>query len=86
MTKTPSKNKYTSKGERPNVSKKVLNSVNSGISELQTRINKLKGWTKSQNPCITIMNPDTNQTNKKMIRVRSNDYYGDPRSIKPFTF
>ena len=30
---------------------------------------------------ITISNPDAKATNKKKIRVRANDVYGDPKAF-----
>lgn len=35
-------------------------------------------WKKGQNPYVSVPNPDVEQRNKRMIRVRINDWWGDP--------
>ena len=35
-----------------------------------------------QNPWLTIENPSKEQTNRKFIRVRANDYWGNPKPPK----
>jgi hypothetical protein len=77
MSKT--KTSYTSKGERHNVSRSLCNAIKRDRSELEKIIFKQKAWLKSQNPWITIDNPNTNETNKRKIRVRANQLWGDPK-------
>jgi len=39
----------------------------------------MKAWRRLENPWITIPNPNTKETNKRHIRVRTNDLFGDPK-------
>lgn len=66
---------YTSKGERPNVSRVTVNAVRNSHSELRTLGHILKAYDKGQNPWITVPNPNTSERNKKFIRVRTNDWF-----------
>lgn len=74
-TKRP---QYTSKGERPNVSRNIINGIKADLSAGDKMISIQKAWLKNQNPWITIDNPDTSQTNKLRITVRTNAYWGHP--------
>ena len=44
--------------------------------EAQKLLNKTRAWAKGQNPWVTI---ETNQSNKKFVRVKANSLWGDPR-------
>lgn len=70
---------YTSKGQRPNVAKDVLKLVNRGMNLFDRELQKLAAWRKGSNPWMTIRNPNTNETNKRYIKVRSNHLIGDPK-------
>lgn len=68
-----------SKGERRNVSRKNKKLVRRGTTEIEKLTNKTNSWLKGQNPWISINNPNPNETNKKKIRVRANEYWGNPK-------
>lgn len=70
---------YTSKGERSNVSKKITNAVrrDKKADLVSYRKNLVEEWSKGKNPWVTIDNPNTNETNKRRIRVRADDLWGD---------
>lgn len=65
--------KYTSKGQRPNVNKKILNSVK---AESDKMMNAMHSWKTGHNPWVTVANPDVKETAKKNIRVRAHDHWG----------
>lgn len=44
-------------------------------------MNKIEAWRLMKNPWITIPNP-SGATNKKFIKVKANDIWGDPRKPK----
>jgi hypothetical protein len=75
------KTKYTSKGERKNVSPAVTKAVKRDRTYLDKMVQKQKAWAKGQNPWITVPNINTAQTNKKMVRVRANSEWGDPKDF-----
>jgi len=66
---------YVSKGERKNVQRSTINAVRNSHSEFRKLGNILKAYDKGQNPWITVVNPNSMQTNKKFIRVRTNDWF-----------
>jgi hypothetical protein len=69
---------YTSKGERRSISKKICNAVKRERSIIEYWTFKQAAWLKNQNPWLSVDNPNTNETNKRKIRVRANNYWGDP--------
>jgi hypothetical protein len=81
MGKKKHRKAYTSKGQRPNISAKVLKLVENSMSELDKALIKVRSWKKGQNLWITIMNP-SGQTNKRFIKVKSNSLWGDPNKRK----
>lgn len=72
------KTNNTSNGERPNVNRKLLNSIRRERTGADDMLNKQKAWLSGSNPWLTIENPNKEQTNKKFIRVRMNDMNGGP--------
>lgn len=52
------------------------------MSEAQKISNQLDAWRKKQNPWITVENTNKGETNKKFIKVRANDYWGNPEPKK----
>ena len=68
-----------SKGERPNVNKKVCNAMRSDTSQLQRIINQRAAWLKGKNVVVTVPNPDTKETNKRFIKVNAKDLWGSPK-------
>ena len=90
MGKKKFRKTYVSKGQRVNVDHSLLKSVRRARTTLDIHKNKITSWSKGQNPWLSVPNPNcdgTVNTNKRNIRIRANDYWGDPRaawSIKPF--
>jgi 2'-5' RNA ligase len=65
----------TSKGQRRSIVAGVKE-VRAERSPFEVAMNKLKAWKKGQNPWITVEGP---QTNKRFVKVRANNLYGDPK-------
>jgi hypothetical protein len=64
---------YTSKGER-------ISSVKTRLTDPATKSKNIQtAYWKGQNPWVTIDNPSREQTNKRKIRVRSNELWGNPK-------
>jgi hypothetical protein len=62
---------YTSKGERPNVNKKITNAVRSEYMASQNRwLNQQRALEQGKDVVITIANPNKTETNKPFIRQR----------------
>ncbi len=78
MGKKRSRSTYTSKGQRPNVSSSLLKLVSRSRDFFEKEFNKIDAWKKGKNPWITIENVG-GETNKKYIKVRANDYFGNPK-------
>jgi hypothetical protein len=77
MGKKKSRTSQTSKGERNNVSKKVVNSMRrdylaNGIARIN---NQIKAMKKGKRVMVTIENPNKNETNKRFIRVPGNEVW-----------
>tara|TARA_Y100000385_G_scaffold135594_1_gene140846 strand:+ start:16101 stop:16367 length:267 start_codon:yes stop_codon:yes gene_type:complete len=71
---------YTSKGERPNVTRSVLNALRREyIQSDMRRNNQAIAWRKGKNVVLTIPNPDKKNTKERMIRVPAIDVWGFPR-------
>ena len=64
---------YTSKGERRNVvnGKRKSNDV----SYLDAVSNKMEAFKKGKLVWLTVPNPNTNETNKKFIRVKASEVW-----------
>ena len=43
---------------------------------------KLDAWLDKKNPWLTVENPNKNETNKRFIKVRANEYLGNPEPKK----
>lgn len=71
---------YTSKGERDSVARKWVKigqkQYTGSVAELN---NKIKAHNKLKNVMLTIPNPNTNETNKRFIKVNSKEYWGSPK-------
>ena len=80
MAKKTKRAKYTSKGERSNVARDVLNAVRRERSPVDIMLNKLKAWSRGKRVMVTVPNPNPHETNKKFIRVESND----PKAFGPY--
>lgn len=79
MGKKRSRPKYTSKGQRSNVAKDTLKMVATGMESIDKGLNIIRAWKKGQNPWITVENTG-GQTNKRFIKVKANDLYGNPKN------
>ena len=78
MGKKKSRATETSKGERRSVSKSVTKAVRRDYIEFKhiERIrNQLDAFNKGKNVMVTIPNPNTNETNKRFIRVSAKDVW-----------
>lgn len=71
--------KTESAGIHSNVSKKTLKAIKKERLPLEKMMNIQQAWLKGQNPWMTIVNPNKNETNKPFIRVKSNDLMGNPK-------
>lgn len=68
-----------SNGERYSIHPSIPNAVRRERSVVERWRIKQKAWLKGHNPWITIDNPNTNETNKRKIRVRALTEWGDPK-------
>jgi hypothetical protein len=72
--------KYTSKGERRPTDRAIRNALRREKSAIDVILDKQEAWLKGKNPWITIDNPNDKETNKRKIRARANDVWGDYRA------
>ena len=79
MGKKSSGNTYQSKGERPNVKRNILNAVRRDVTPSQKMEHIMTAYLKGRNPWLTVPNSNTNETNKRFIRVKSEDLWGNPK-------
>jgi hypothetical protein len=82
MAKKTSRKKYTSKGIHSNVKSSTIRLLRADRDPLVKLENISRAWKKLMNPWITIENPDKSATNRRFIRVRTNDYWGNPKFVK----
>jgi hypothetical protein len=75
MAKNKSKDKQTSAGERPNVNKKILNLVRKDKTFLVKTLAKQNAFKSGKKVVLTIPNPNTNETNKRFIRIDAKDVW-----------
>lgn len=68
---------YVSKGERPNVNKKIRNAVRDQLmsDEAATALRKITAFRAGKKVMVTIPNPNPNETNKRFIRVPASDVW-----------
>ena len=69
---------YVSKGERRSMSRSLSKAVKRERTIIDYWTFKQAAWLKNQNPWLSVDNPNSNETNKRKIRVRANSYWGDP--------
>ncbi len=62
-----------SKGERPNVNRKILNLMRREKDGMVTLKNKQDAFQKGKRVMVTIANPNKNETNKPFIRVTAQE-------------
>jgi hypothetical protein len=70
---------FISQGERPNVKRNLLKAVRRDVTPSQKMDHIMSAYLKGHNPWLTIPNSNTNETNKKFIRVKSEDLWGNPK-------
>ena len=77
MGKKKSRATQTSKGERCNVSKSTIKAVRRNYmnNDLARMRNQFDAFNKGKNVMVTIPNPNTNETNKRFIRVSAKDIW-----------
>lgn len=75
MGKKKIRSAATSKGERRNCVAGVKE-VRRDRSPLEKAANILKAWRAGKNPWVTVPGPSSN---KRFIRVRANEHYGNPK-------
>ena len=71
---------YTSKGERPNVSRRWLKLTRKDNDN--KTYNQWDAFQKGKNVVLTIKNPNKNETNKPFIRVPAKEQW---RIMRPFS-
>ena len=70
---------FISQSERPNVKRNLLKAVRRDVTPSQKMDHIMSAYLKGRNPWLTIPNSNTNETNKKFIRVKSEDLWGNPK-------
>jgi hypothetical protein len=79
MGKKKHRKSLTSKGSHSTVRRSLVRDTNAERSVLDTRFHKIAAWREGKNPWLTIENPDKSATNRRFIRVRAEEYLGNPR-------
>ena len=80
----------TSKGERNNVRRDITKVMRRNYLECDpiTRLNnQIAAFKRGKNVMVTIPNPNTNETNKRFIRVKAKDvwFFNNPYMMKQNT-
>ena len=76
MGKKKSRTKYVSKGERSPIDRKLVKAARKEWVGSTAQITaKYNAWLRGKNVVLTIPNPNTNETNKRFIRVNANDVW-----------
>jgi hypothetical protein len=88
--KKSSGNKYTSKNERPNVNKKILNMTRNYYLTMpfDRLVNQVNAWEAGKKVMVTIANPNDKDTKHRFIRVHAKEMWGDYKArytMKPNT-
>lgn len=78
MGKKKTRAKYTSKGQRNSVSRRLCKATQDR-SPMTIEMNKWDAFLHGKKVFFTIDNPNKNQTNKRQIRVEGKILYGDFR-------
>lgn len=80
MAKKKQRAHQVSKGERRSVALWKTKVCRRERDPMLALLYKQQAWKKGQNPWLTIQNPNDKETNKRMIRVRANDHWGNPNA------
>ena len=77
MGKKKSRSTQTSKGERRSVSKSTTKALRRDYknNDLARMRNQLDAFDKGKNVMVNIPNPNTNETNKRFLRVNAKDVW-----------
>lgn len=79
MGKKKSGTTYTSKGQRPNVSKATRKLQRRAyMQSLDRSLNQVTAWRAGKRVMLTVPNPNKNETHKRFIRVEATEYLGMP--------
>ena len=73
---------YTSKGERPTVSRRWKKVMRKDVMQTDRLYNQWDAFQKGKNVVLTIKNPNKNETNKLFIRVPAKEQW---RIMRPFS-
>ncbi len=85
MARGKKRDKYISKGQRPNVRKDIRKIMRREyLGSLEQLLNKVDAWKKDKKVMLTIPNPNKHATNQKFIRVSAKEVWGSPRPMKVF--
>jgi hypothetical protein len=79
MAKKASGKTYVSKGIHSNVKGSTLAGMRRDRDSSDKVINIQRAWLANKNPWVTIENPNKEQTNRRFIRVRANELWGNPK-------
>ena len=72
---------YISKGLYPAVNKQLKKDCKlARRNSVQHSYDLLEAWRKGTNPWLTVSNSNKKETNKRFIRVRANDRWGNPNA------
>lgn len=80
MGKKRHRKSMKSKGIHSSVRKGIVRAVREDRNPYDIHFNKLDAWKKGLNPWLTVENP-LKATNARYIRVRANEYFGDPKAV-----
>ena len=75
------KESYTSKGERPTVTRRWKKVMRKDVMENDRLYNQWDAFQKGKNVVLTIKNPNKTETNKPFIRVPAKEQW---RIMRPF--
>jgi hypothetical protein len=78
MGKKRIRKNLTSKGQHSSTNRALTTKIHAEVKAIYGHSNLVDSWKKLQNPWLTIENPSKDQTNRKFIKVRSNEYWGNP--------
>ena len=75
MGRRKSRDSYTSKGERQNVSKKWTKMLRLARKESDRGFNQFDAYLKGKNVILTVPNPLKTETNEPYIKVKAKQYW-----------
>ena len=71
---------FISQGQRPNIKSNVLKAVRRDVTSSEKMANVMSAYLAGRNPWLTIPNPNTNETNKRFIKIKAEDLWGNPKN------